>query len=174
MVTVILLKAIQSDTGIIQATDINEEIVMENRPSPDISLIAPCGINCGLCLEYLRDKNRCLGCNADDANKPVYCVKCRIKNCEKLQETQSKFCYECNAFPCSRIKQLDKRYRTKYAVNVIGNLEQIRNFGMDEFIKSENTKWTCKTCGSTICMHRGFCLKCKGKKGTAAEEHNEH
>ncbi len=137
---------------------------MENRSSPDILLIAPCGINCGLCLAYLRDKNRCLGCNADDIHKPAYCVKCRIKNCEKLQETQSKFCYECNTFPCYRIKQLDKRYRTKYAVNVIENLEQIRDLGMDEFIKSENTKWACKTCGTMICMHRGYCLKCKGKK----------
>lgn len=139
-------------------------IIMGNQSSPDISLIAPCGINCGLCLAYLRDKNRCLGCNADDENKPASCVKCRVKNCEKLHETQSKLCYECNTFPCSRIKQLDKRYRTKYAVNVIENLEQIRDRGMDEFIKNENTKWTCKTCGTMICMHRGYCLKCKPGK----------
>jgi len=137
---------------------------MENQSSPDILLIAPCGINCGLCLAYLRDKNRCLGCNADNVHKPAYCLKCKIKNCEKLRETAAKLCYECDTFRCSRIKLLDKRYRTKYAVNVIGNLEQIRDRGMDEFIKNEKSKWTCQACGSTICMHRGFCLKCKGKK----------
>jgi hypothetical protein len=25
------------------------------------ALVAPCGMNCGLCMGYLRDKNRCLG-----------------------------------------------------------------------------------------------------------------
>ena len=99
-----------------------------------------------------------------DIHKPAYCLKCKIKNCEKLQETEAKLCYECDTFSCARIKHLDKRYRTKYEVNVIQNLEQIRDQGMDEFIKNEETKWACKTCGTMICMHRGYCLKCQSGK----------
>lgn len=34
------------------------------------TLIAPCGINCGICLAFLRDKNTCMGCREFDVNKP--------------------------------------------------------------------------------------------------------
>ncbi len=34
-------------------------------------LIAACGMNCGLCIGYLRDKNSCGGCfKIDDKYKP--------------------------------------------------------------------------------------------------------
>lgn len=134
---------------------------MENQASIDSSLIAPCGMNCGLCLAHLREKKKCGGCNDIDGDKPVYCSKCRIKNCETIQESKSKLCYECNKFPCARMKQLDKRYRTKYKMSMIENLEQIKSTGMDEFIKNEIIRWTCKNCGGIICVHRGYCLECK-------------
>ena len=30
-------------------------------------LIAPCGMNCGICYGYLREKNKCPGCRKRDA-----------------------------------------------------------------------------------------------------------
>jgi len=77
------------------------------------SLIAPCGMNCGICMAYLREKNRCPGCRGDDASKMPSCLRCSIKNCETVKTTGSGFCYECPTGPCRRLKQLDKRYRTK-------------------------------------------------------------
>ena len=50
------------------------------------SLIAPCGMNCGICMAYLREKNKCPGCRGDDTNKPVTRVGCKIKNCEAIQK----------------------------------------------------------------------------------------
>ena len=129
---------------------------MENQSSMDSSLIAPCGMNCGICRAHLRKKKKCQGCNTIDVDKPTYCLKCRIKNCNTIQESKSKLCYECNNFPCSRLKQLDKRYRTNYAMSMVENLEQIKNLGMDEFIKNEVIKWTCKNCGGIICVHKGY------------------
>lgn len=82
-------------------------------------------------------------------------------NCEQLKDTISKFCYECETYPCRRLRQLDKRYRTKYNMSMIENLEDIRSFGTDAFIELENHRRTCKTCGATLCIHRNFCLKCK-------------
>lgn len=35
---------------------------MRAQVSFDKSLIAPCGMNCGTCIAYLRDKNKCPGC----------------------------------------------------------------------------------------------------------------
>jgi len=137
---------------------------MDNRSTFDLSLIAPCGMNCGLCRAYLRDRKKCPGCNGIDVGKSASCLKCRIKNCEKLQASELKFCYECNEFPCTRMQQLDKRYRTNYAMSMIENLEQIKNLGMDEFIQNEKIRWTCKKCGGTICVHKGYCIACKEKK----------
>jgi hypothetical protein len=136
---------------------------MQNRSLMDSSLIAPCGMNCGICIAHLRDKKKCPGCNGIDVNKPAHCLKCRIKSCEMLQESKLKLCYECNKFPCTRMKQLDKRYKTNYAMSMIENLEQIQNLGMDVFIKNEKNKWTCKDCDGIICVHRGYCTDCNGK-----------
>lgn len=134
------------------------------QPAMDASMIAPCGMNCAVCLGYLRDKNRCPGCNKIEDEKPDYCVRCRIRNCDELKESQAKFCYDCGKFPCARMKQLDKRYRTRYATSLIGNLEQIKNTGMAKFLKGEKSRWKCQICGGTICIHRGYCLNCGKKK----------
>lgn len=125
-------------------------------------LIAPCGMNCGICLAYLRDKNRCEGCNSDNQYKPASCISCILKNCEVIANNKSKLCYECEKYPCKRLKQLDKRYRLKYNMSMLDNLKFIKERGMDEFLINEKIRWTCKECGGVICVHRG-CLKC-GKK----------
>ncbi|MGM0620001.1 MAG: DUF3795 domain-containing protein [Bacteroidota bacterium] len=131
------------------------------------ALIAPCGMNCGVCLACFRDKNRCIGCRPANEEKPKYCRKCIIINCELLSQTDSKFCYDCEKYPCRRLKQLDKRYRTKYRMSMIENLEFIRNAGLNKFVESENKRWICPNCGATICVHRDFCLNCKQLRNLA-------
>jgi hypothetical protein len=124
------------------------------------NLIAPCGMNCGTCLAYLREKNRCCGCRNDDPSKPKSCSACIIINCELLAATESKFCYECGKFPCKRLKALDKRYRTRYHVSFIENLMSIKVTGIDAYLKNEDKRWTCPSCGSVLCVHRESCRKC--------------
>lgn len=128
-------------------------------------LIAPCGMNCGICLAYLREKRKCPGCRGDDTTKSPSCVRCIIKNCETIAHNQSKFCYECEDYPCKRLKQLDKRYRTKYRMSMLENLERIRTIGVDAFVENEKERWRCPQCGGVICVHRGYCLEC----GTAGQ-----
>jgi len=125
------------------------------------SLIAPCGMNCGICLAFLRDKNRCSGCREESIHKPGHCKKCVIKNCDLLAKTDSNFCYDCEKYPCRRLKQLDERYRRKYNMSMIENLELIRDIGLDRFVAKENKRWTCPGCGAILCVHRNFCLNCK-------------
>lgn len=127
------------------------------------SLIAPCGMNCAICLGYLREKDKCPGCRGIDIHKPDYCVHCRIKNCERLQNVKPGFCFQCKKFPCVRLRQLDKRYRTRYNMSMLENLENIREFGIRKFVANQKDRWTCPDCGGTICVHRGYCYSC-GKK----------
>lgn len=123
------------------------------------NIIAPCGINCGSCIAFLRQKNRCNGCRNVVPELKTR-VKCRIKNCEELNTGKSEFCYDCGKFPCKRLKDLDKRYRTKYNTCVIHDLSMIRDKGIAEYLIFEGRRRTCPMCGSILSLHRKNCLSC--------------
>ncbi len=123
--------------------------------------IAPCGVLCDLCIGFQREKNKCAGCNYT-GNKPYHCTVCKIKECSEKMGDERLLCSECSKFPCKRIKDLDKRYKTKYGESPIQNLESIRNIGTEAFIKVENEKWKCQ-CGELLCAHRDTCLNCGTK-----------
>lgn len=126
----------------------------------EVRLIAPCGMNCGVCIAHLRKDRVCPGCWGEDSHKPVTRTKCIIKNCEIIKLNKSKFCFECEEYPCKRLKQLDKRYRTKYRMSMIENLDSIKKIGLDAFIEKEQERWRCQKCGGVICVHKGYCLEC--------------
>ena len=130
----------------------------------DQNLIAPCGMNCALCLAYQREKNKCPGCRYITHDTSVSRSRCRIKNCEFIKNKNATFCHECENFPCERLKNLDKRYRTKYNMSMIDNLNSIKENGMDKFLISQEAKWKCKKCGGMICCHKNLCLTCNSEK----------
>lgn len=134
-----------------------------------VDLIAPCGINCRTCIAYQFGEH--------DFNKrgfhKKYCDGCIPRggtcthmgdSCELLRKGSKdggvRFCFECEKFPCKRLKSLDKRYSTKYNTSVINNLNFIKNNGMNAFLEKEDDKWKCGTCGGSICCHNGLCLTC--------------
>ncbi len=126
----------------------------------NFSIVAPCGMNCGICVAYLREKNKCPGCRGDDSNKPVTRVRCKIKTCEGFRKENVKFCSDCENFPCENLNHLDNRYKNNYNMSMIENLENIKNFGLKKFLINEDAKWTCSACGGTICVHKGYCHSC--------------
>ena len=134
---------------------------MNKQADPGNSMIAPCGVYCKLCLGHLRKKNVCSGCWSDDDSKPYHCAVCSIKNCEYLKASGSRFCYDCEKFPCRRLKDLDKRYRTKYQTSLIENLTTIRDLGTVSFLESQHVRWRCNTCGGMMCVHTGSCITCQ-------------
>ena len=125
-----------------------------------IQMIAPCGMDCALCIGHRREKRRCPGCNdLRDELKPPHCVACAIKTCQ-IPGRHWKFCSACPKFPCLRLRKLDRRYRTKYGMSMIDNLETIRAFGIRKFVAREKSRWACPACGATLCVHRNDCLRC--------------
>ena len=123
-------------------------------------MIAPCGMNCALCLHCQRALNKCPGCFSGRKvnNRPI---KCSIRLCKKRK---GDYCFECIEFPCERIKRLDKRYRERYGMSEIENLEFIRDKGMKKFLRAQAKKWHCPKCGDLISCHNDLCLKCNFKK----------
>ena len=126
-------------------------------------MIAPCGMNCALCSGFLREKNICSGCRIKDPNKPNYCLNCYIVNCETINKDGKKYCFSCTDFPCKRMKDLDKRYRTKYGMSMIENLKFIKEHGIRKFIANEKERWECKNCGAVTCVHKDNCIFCVQK-----------
>lgn len=114
------------------------------------NLIANCGMNCSICVAYLRDKNKCPGCrNQKNSN---YCKKCIIKNCKIIKKNKWKFCRpKCEKFPCQRLKGLDKRYKNKYNMSMIDNLNQIENKGIRFFLAQQKKKY--QKGNKIICVH---------------------
>jgi hypothetical protein len=123
--------------------------------------IAPCGINCATCYAYQREKNKCPGCRFKDDCKQISVLGCRIKNCEHLKG--HRFCFQCDIFPCTRLKNLDKRYVTKYRMSMLENQEMIKKMGIIEFVKNEKERWKCPKCGSLTCVHKFECENCGHK-----------
>ena len=128
-------------------------------------LIAPCGMNCGICSGYLALKN-------DVKSKGVrmsYCAGCRPrgkqcaflkKRCAKLMNDIVQYCYECDEFPCHSLEHMDKRYQTFFRMSMIENLEYIKEHGIAELLEREEEKWQCPDCGGVICCHNGICFSC--------------
>ena len=130
---------------------------MSTRSVIKRDLIAPCGMNCGICSGYLLRKVRCPGCRGSDEDKVQWCVTCIIYTCD---EREGKYCFQCDVYPCKRLKQLDKRYSTKYHMSMLENLENIREHGINEFVRNEKVRWACPECGGMICCHKGYCVDC--------------
>lgn len=122
--------------------------------------IAPCGMNCALCISFQRTATKrekhCDGCQNPSV---AACTRCTIRRCPKRAETASGFCYDCPTFPCRRLQQLDERYRKNYGMSMIENLGHIRQSGLKAFLKKEEQRWACPVCGAPICVHRGHCLQ---------------
>jgi hypothetical protein len=134
--------------------------ILQKNKDFKATLIAPCGMNCRLCQAFIRDKNACPGCRGEDNLKAKTRAECRIKNCEKLAENDDKYCFQCESYPCDWLNHLDKRYRTKYGMSMIDNLNTIKKYGIRHFIKSEKERWACPDCGEIICVHKPHCLYC--------------
>jgi hypothetical protein len=124
----------------------NKEIIFDSE------LIAPCGMNCGICVRhfgYLKNgekTKKCPGCIVRGKGCGLF-----RKYCKRIDKKEVRFCYECNEFPCQVLNKLDKKYRTKYGMSIVDNLKEIKNKGMTNFLKNQEQKFVCKE--GIICVH---------------------
>ena len=131
--------------------------------TPD--LVAPCGMNCGICKAYLAysrgvpykkgEVSHCNGCLARNKN----CAFIR-KHCEKIRKKQIRFCYQCPDMPCEPLAKIDGYYRARYGMSMVENQKALREKGMDEFLRSQAEKYKCPSCGDVISVHDGKCYAC--------------
>jgi hypothetical protein len=119
-------------------------------------------MNCGICIAYF-------GYRLDGDKRAKPCIGCRpskkncafiMKRCKYLPKKEVEFCYECKDFPCGNLRKLDTRYRTRFKMSMIENLEFIKKNGIDKFLTHQKEKYKCHECGGIICVHDGKCYSC--------------
>jgi hypothetical protein len=126
------------------------------------NLIAPCGMNCRICIGYFgyttngkKRKMKCIGCKPRDKS----CAFLK-KYCKKLTKKEVDYCFECSDFPCSHLLKIDEVYRERYNMSMIKNLKDIKKDGMNKFLEKQQIRYKCQKCGGVICVHNGICYSC--------------
>ncbi len=128
-------------------------------------LIAPCGMNCAICSNYLAyvnnlNRSQCAGCRPSNKKCSYLFSKCTGINSTLDGNATAELCSVCDQYPCKEIDRMDQRYIRNYKMSVKHNLEHINNEGMDAFIKDQYSKYQCKRCSGLISIHNRKCFKC--------------
>lgn len=127
-------------------------------------LIAPCGMNCGICKRYLAYSRGV----PEERGKVIHCQGCLPSNkncyvkrgCKKLAKKEIKFCFECDNMPCENLSRLERRYREQYNMSMVENLQELKDKGMEKFLENQESKYKCSRCGDIISVHDRKCLTC--------------
>jgi hypothetical protein len=129
-------------------------------------MIAPCGMNCGICKSYLAysrgvpykkgEVSHCIGCLV--RNKKCAFIK---RDCEKIRKKQIRFCYQCADMPCKQLAKLDELYSARYGMSMVENQNMMRENGMLGFLQSQAEKYRCPSCGDIISVHDRKCYACE-------------
>lgn len=140
------------------------------RRSHNSKSIAPCGLYCGACIDYLVYKN-CHGCGcgcgtcaASDHHKRCELYKCCVA------QRQLETCAECAEFPCSTLIQFCYSPVWLHHLPVIENLRRQRAVGSKEWLKEQQDIWK-----SEWYLQRWLWLQkeCENKLERSREESNE-
>lgn len=96
--------------------------------------VPACGVFCGGCPNYIREKKPCLGAEINFSR----CENCKTFHlcCQKKGVTH---CFKCETFPCPKFKNFAKRW-LKYGQNFIENQKLLQNVGEVKFIEYFNLK----------------------------------
>lgn len=118
-----------------------------------MDLVAPCGMDCGICELYTcrtnvrlfsaltlrgipEEKIPCEGCRSVEGNCPVIPEKCETFKC--VQEKKVEFCYECSDFPCEKLQPSSKRADVLPHNMKVFNLCTIRRDGVERFTEKSS------------------------------------
>ena len=83
----------------------------------------PCGVYCGDCPHYTREKNPCPGAD----------IRCAERRCKSfftccVEKKGLDYCFECHSYPCRRFKQFNDTWK-KYGQDLMANQELLKNEG---------------------------------------------
>jgi hypothetical protein len=124
-------------------------------------LLAPCGLYCGICATRYAYKNnderldiKCEGCLSNF--RSPFCNACSIRRCAKKKIITG--CHECKEFPCRRINKFPFKIAKEFMLKSIPARKERTD---EEWVKWEESNWTCKACNEIGFRGASRCPKCK-------------
>ncbi|MFV0539511.1 MAG: DUF3795 domain-containing protein [Dysgonomonas sp.] len=107
---------------------------MENRLKYYKGRVPACGVFCGGCPVYTREKKPCPGAEINSAR----CDNCKSYHlcCKKRGISH---CYECIAFPCRKFRDFAENW-LKYGQDLIENQNVLSEIKQDKFLIYYNSK----------------------------------
>ncbi len=129
-------------------------------------LVAPCGMNCAICSNYLAclnnlNKSQCTGCRTTNKKCTYLFEKCTGINHSLKGNANANFCFECDQYPCKEIKRMDRRYRENCGISIKENLEYIKREGVSVFATMQYKEHKCPGCDGLVSVHNKKCFKCE-------------
>jgi hypothetical protein len=146
-------------------------------------LLGICGVYCGACTTYRayndndqtlidwevkmgmpRDEIYCRGCTSDLVNE--WCSKCDFRKC--VEDKGITYCFECADFPCKKLVDFSKT--RPHRTLGLQNLRQLKETSIKEWLKQQEKRWTCSTCGKKLHWYSEECPDCGEKFVDATQE----
>jgi hypothetical protein len=113
---------------------------MKMNNSDDLKLATPCGLYCGVCVEYL-DKS-CHGCRCTCGCAILeYHRSCDIYKC-CVDKKGLKSCKDCEELPCSKLIQFCYSPTRSTHLPVIENLRRQKTIGTEKWLKEQREVWS--------------------------------
>lgn len=131
-----------------------------------------CGLYCGACeimkinltnnfIQAAKDRNEdpenlmCDGCKG--SQHCFQCSECKIRSC--AQQKGLEFCSECNSYPCKMLLLFKSNNKPHHSA-IISNLEEIKNFGIEEWLLKQEKRWACPKCSTPFSWYDKTCENC--------------
>jgi len=134
-----------------------------------------CGLYCGACSTYRAYKDKdctllkklsvrsnvsvrrvvCDGCLSTNYRLylPPESRDCDFRKCVK--ERKVTWCFECAEFPCGRLDSFSRDGRAHHTA-VIDNLKEMKSLGVEEWLKVQEKRWQCPSCGKRLHWRIGY------------------
>jgi hypothetical protein len=145
---------------------------MDNK----LELLGYCGLYCGACTRfravlpdgkhlledaiigcYIYQKGTCGGCRGKLESLYAGCHICDIKKCAINKEIDH--CGLCSSFPCERIIDFQHESYSIHHLEVIDNLNELKDKDSKEWLEEQQKKWTCG-CGKHFSWYEDICSNC--------------
>lgn len=112
-----------------------------------------CGLFCGGCPCFGEE---CGGCKSNKVEG--WCADCGIKKCAK--DRGFEFCSECNENPCQQMQDFINDPNYPYHKEVVEYLSEIKSSGKENWFKTMEQRWACKSCGTGFRWWTQKCTSC--------------
>ena len=114
----------------------------------------------GLGLKYDDNqpfKTECRGCKSD--MQFINCRVCKIRECAINRGIEH--CIDCDKYPCDQISGMKKNeIILPHIKDNHSNMITIKEFGTNQWLSEQSTKWKCPDCGMDYAWYSSKCFTC--------------